>query len=407
MKRWRWGFGLVALAVVFTASPATANVAVGFGVFYSSLAPHGEWITVEGGTYAWRPTGVGVEWRPYWRGRWMWTDWGWYWTSPEPWSWATYHYGRWYYDDYYGWIWIPGYEWAPAWVEWRYGPDCVGWAPLGPYAVFTLHFGVYYTNAWVTPYHYWSFVPHRYFGHHDVHRYVHRTEENVRFIGRTRTGGTVRYEKGHIRSRGPDRTYVERHGHVRIPRADVVDVRDRGEERVMRDGERERIAVYRPRIDGVRNPVAADRPPVVRESDRLPSLDLRDIDLRVGRDREERREAVGRERWDRSAPPVGGTTPELRDQKERGERPALRPMRIPDEGMRGVERQPAPRLNRESGRERGEPRVASPVPRIERDNRLIERPEQPVMRDQRSRPASTPTVTPQGRDRNERSPRSR
>ena len=32
--------------------------------------------------------------------------------------------------DSYGWVWVPGYEWGPAWVSWRTGGDYVGWAPL-------------------------------------------------------------------------------------------------------------------------------------------------------------------------------------------------------------------------------------------------------------------------------------
>jgi len=45
---------------------------------------------------------------------------------------ATYHYGRWVYDSYYGWLWTPGTQWAPAWVSWREGGDYIGWAPLPP-----------------------------------------------------------------------------------------------------------------------------------------------------------------------------------------------------------------------------------------------------------------------------------
>ena len=62
----------------------------------------------------------------------MWTDSGWYWVSDEPWAWATYHYGRWDYDSYYGWVWVPDTEWGPSWVEWREGDEYVGWAPLPP-----------------------------------------------------------------------------------------------------------------------------------------------------------------------------------------------------------------------------------------------------------------------------------
>src|SRR5437867_6434237 len=116
MKRALVVVGLLLLGL----SGSFANpVGVSFGVFYSSLSPYGEWIQCDAGVYAWRPIGVAVGWRPYYTGRWCWTDDGWYWGSDEPWAWAAYHYGRWYYDDFYGWVWIPGYDWAPAWVEWR------------------------------------------------------------------------------------------------------------------------------------------------------------------------------------------------------------------------------------------------------------------------------------------------
>jgi hypothetical protein len=104
-----------------------------FGFFYSSLQPHGEWIELEDGFYVWKPNHIRRSWRPYLLGRWEWTNHGWYWMSHEPFGWVVFHYGRWYYDDYYGWVWIPGDEWAPAWVEWRYDSDYIGWAPLPPY----------------------------------------------------------------------------------------------------------------------------------------------------------------------------------------------------------------------------------------------------------------------------------
>ena len=100
---------LIILALGIILSPASlAQDEVNFGVFYSSLSPYGEWISLDGGSYAWRPTGVESGWRPYFVGNWAWTDDGWCWVSEEPWAWATYHYGRWYSDDFYGWGWIPG-----------------------------------------------------------------------------------------------------------------------------------------------------------------------------------------------------------------------------------------------------------------------------------------------------------
>jgi|GEM_PF-2085441 len=103
------------------------------GYFYTSLAPHGQWVNnVEFG-WIWHPTHVPAGWRPYTEGHWVWADEvGWVWMSYEPWGWATYHYGRWYFDPYYGWSWVPGRVWAPAWVSWRIEDGYVGWAPLWP-----------------------------------------------------------------------------------------------------------------------------------------------------------------------------------------------------------------------------------------------------------------------------------
>ena len=84
-----------------TLKPALTDAGMQFGFFYSSLAPHGEWIEVESGTRVWRPFHIPHQWRPYLIGRWVWTDeYGWYWMSDESFGWITYHYGRWYYDDY-------------------------------------------------------------------------------------------------------------------------------------------------------------------------------------------------------------------------------------------------------------------------------------------------------------------
>jgi len=100
--------------------------------FHAPLAVHGTWIEVGSYGRCWRPAHIAVEWRPYCYGHWVWSDCGWFWESDEPWGWACYHYGRWVWESDYGWIWIPGVEWAPAWVEWRVGGGYIGWAPLAP-----------------------------------------------------------------------------------------------------------------------------------------------------------------------------------------------------------------------------------------------------------------------------------
>lgn len=118
-------------------SRANLEVGVSFSIhanadFDVPLAMHGAWIQVGNYGRCWRPAHMALDWRPYCLGRWVWSDCGWYWESDEPWGWACYHYGRWGWEPSYGWIWIPGVEWAPAWVEWRIGGGYVGWAPLAP-----------------------------------------------------------------------------------------------------------------------------------------------------------------------------------------------------------------------------------------------------------------------------------
>jgi hypothetical protein len=105
--------------------------------FSSALGEHGAWFESDLGL-VWQPKRASVDstWRPYSDGRWQWTDAGWTWHSLEPYGWAVYHFGRWEREPKQGWFWVPGDEWAPAWVSWRVSRDgMVGWAPLPATAV--------------------------------------------------------------------------------------------------------------------------------------------------------------------------------------------------------------------------------------------------------------------------------
>jgi len=92
--------------------------------------------------------------KPYTDGRSEWSEQGWIWISYEPWGWATYHYGRWVYDDYQGWIWIPGTTWAPTWVSWQQSPEYIGWSPLPPDRGFFIEIGIYF-NVYKPYYYKW------------------------------------------------------------------------------------------------------------------------------------------------------------------------------------------------------------------------------------------------------------
>ena len=125
---------------LFAAAPSMGNNSaalqqdrhVSVETFHQSLASHGSWFTHKKYGEVWRPSGVSVHWRPYTEGRWVYSDYGWTWDSDEDWGWATYHYGRWFFDENDGWCWIPGTDWGPAWVSWRFGDVWIGWAPLAP-----------------------------------------------------------------------------------------------------------------------------------------------------------------------------------------------------------------------------------------------------------------------------------
>ena len=94
------------------------------------LDDHGRWVHVTGIGWSWRPY-VAVGWRPYYNGYWHNRAGCLTWVSYDPWGWGTYHYGRWAFDPGYGWVWVPGYGYSPAWVYWAYGSNYVGWAPAG------------------------------------------------------------------------------------------------------------------------------------------------------------------------------------------------------------------------------------------------------------------------------------
>lgn len=106
--------------------------------FYEPLSYYGVWVDVAPYGRVWQPAPdvAGTDFRPYASdGYWaVNSDGDWVFVSRyhAQWGWATYHYGRWMWHDWYGWVWLPGTRWAPAWVEWRYGGGYVGWAPLGP-----------------------------------------------------------------------------------------------------------------------------------------------------------------------------------------------------------------------------------------------------------------------------------
>ncbi len=166
--------------------PATRSAAqydddyISYDDFYQSLSPYGQWVEDPVYGYVWSP-GEDASFRPYYtNGHWVMTEYGNTWVSDYPWGWACFHYGRWTYDDYYGWLWIPGSSWGPAWVSWRYGDGFYGWAPLSP---------DYTAGGAITSYHcpgdWWVFIPPQYIYSGRYYQYWQGPTGNSRIMKNT------------------------------------------------------------------------------------------------------------------------------------------------------------------------------------------------------------------------------
>ena len=120
---------------------------VSYQPFYNDLADEGSWMDSADYGYVWQPSlSSQSDWAPYTDGSWAYSDYGWTWESQERFGGICYHYGRWTKLRSVGWVWVPGHDWAPAWVSWRSGGDCIGWAPLPPRAKWNAHVGI---HGWV------------------------------------------------------------------------------------------------------------------------------------------------------------------------------------------------------------------------------------------------------------------
>ncbi|MDQ2658933.1 MAG: hypothetical protein M3Y03_00770, partial [Verrucomicrobiota bacterium] len=189
-----------------------------YDTFYRKLEPYGAWRETSDYGYVWQPRQAQArDWRPYTNGRWAYTDAGWTWVSEEPFGWATYHYGRWTRLRNVGWVWVPGDEWAPAWVSWRKGDQNVGWAPLPPEARFERGTGI---KKWADSYYDISadeyvFIPNEDIGSDRLESAVIPVERNVTIINQTTNVTNISYNNTTIVNEGPN--FDELRGHSRQP----------------------------------------------------------------------------------------------------------------------------------------------------------------------------------------------
>ena len=212
----RISLALAVLTLVLSAAPtlrAQSEVSIDF--FYNNLND-GNWVEVGDYGYCWQPS-VAVsnsDWRPYADGYWAYTNVGWTWVSYEDFGWATYHYGRWLRLEDQGWVWVPGYEWGPAWVSWRTGGDYIGWAPLPPRGErvyegrpITGHVDVEFNIGPL----YYNFVDVRYIGEPVLRRRIVAPTQNVIIINNTVNVTNITYNNSTVYNYGPNYDRISRY----------------------------------------------------------------------------------------------------------------------------------------------------------------------------------------------------
>jgi hypothetical protein len=248
-------FLLLSMVIVFSAEAHKykhknkhAQVTISIQTFYDQLSPYGDWIYTQDNGYVWRPYFEYPEaFRPYSsNGNWVYTDYGWTWASDYRWGWAAFHYGRWDFDNYLGWMWIPGYDWAPAWVTWGSYNNYWGWAPMGP--------NIYVQTNWYAPDPWWTFVPQNQFcssnwNHYIYNRPVHVT--NITHITNVYVDGNDHnnYSKNNSWYNGPRVNDVEKYSRSKVARMEVSE-----SQRPEKSGvHNNRLDVYRPNVETKRN----------------------------------------------------------------------------------------------------------------------------------------------------------
>lgn len=230
------------IEVSLTSVPDEENLytpEVSFQSFYDELSPYGEWIMItkeeiekelkdgegqaqtnfhESGNlvngnlvFLWKPRMSSTSWHPYLNGRWEYTDQGWMWVSNYNWGWAAYHYGRWLHTKKYGWLWMPGYVWAPSWVMWRVSDEHIGWCPLSPNAVWHSESGITNENYTKPPRNEdWVFIQKSKFADDISEANILPRAENKSLISKSNRVLSIRLDNGKVINSGPPVKDIEK-----------------------------------------------------------------------------------------------------------------------------------------------------------------------------------------------------
>jgi hypothetical protein len=213
---------LLAAAVSLAVLPGRAEASsVTISFFFDELSPHGSWVSAGSYGRCWHPRGVHRDWQPYLNGEWVYTDEGWTWVSYDPWGGDPYHYGTWTFSRAYGWIWIPGTIWAPAWVTWYVGDENIGWAPVPP--SFSIGASGYSGSPITVSRSSYVFVPATQFAGVNAGTVRVPVAQNSRLLARTKPVTRFALAGGILTSGGPTIAQVERASQRKISRVGAGD----------------------------------------------------------------------------------------------------------------------------------------------------------------------------------------
>lgn len=223
---------------------AYSDAQISFQTFYNELSPYGQWVEDYDYGYLWIPH-VNRNFQPYASdGYWTMTNYGNTWVSDFSWGWAPFHYGRWIQDDFLGWAWMPGYEWAPAWVSWRSGGGLYGWAPMGPRMRVNANVHI--------PWPHWTFLPQRQMYGRNMHRYYNRGNRN--YYNQTTIINNTNIYNNNTYYSGPSVQEVERSTGRRVSVRNVTNSGRAGRASVNNSS----VNIYRPEV--TRNSGRTERP---------------------------------------------------------------------------------------------------------------------------------------------------
>lgn len=347
------------------------QVSASFRLFYDALSPYGTWVDYQNYGYVWMPN-TDSDFSPYvTSGHWVFTDDGWTWVSDYPWGWATFHYGRWDYDDVYGWFWVPDNEWGPAWVSWRSSPGYYGWAPLRPGISLSMSFGRDYRERNER----WIFVRNGDIGRPDIgSRYINRTNNTTIINNSTVIVNAQRDDNRNATYiAGPNRADVQRVTHKTVNPVAIRDANQPGHH--LSNGE---LQIYRPQVQ---KRIGNGQDPAPAKVAKL--SDVRPASERNAGSRQQQPPTVAPPSQAQPSQPRAVTPSPARDRQQQPPRTVTPPVQVQPSQARVVS-PPAGRVRQQQSRT-----VNPPV--------AVQPPQQRAVNSPNSRGKQPPTVVPSNR----------